>query len=146
MVNSGAWIDGLKGAELTSAAFAEVNYVGPIILTVGLLTFVFSTIFGWSYYGEKAIEYLFGPSSIKPYRWVWVAAVMVGSVASLKMVWTFADIANGMMAIPNLVALLLLNKVVAYETKKYFARMKYDNCHILYRFATKARCLTVCNY
>lgn len=122
VVNSGAWIGGLKGAELTSAAFAEVHYVGPIILTVGLLTFVFSTILGWSYYGEKAIEYLLGSSSIKPYRWAWVAAVMVGSVASLKMVWTFADIANGLMAVPNLVSLLLLHKVVAYETKKYFSK------------------------
>jgi len=121
VVNSGAWIGGLKGAELTSAAFAEVKYVGPIILTVGLLTFVFSTILGWSYYGEKAIEYLFGTASIKPYRWAWVVAVMVGSVASLKMVWTFADIANGMMAIPNLISLLLLNKVIVYETKKYFS-------------------------
>src|ERR1035437_5115949 len=120
VVNSGAWMQGLKGAELTSAAFAEIKYVGPIVLTTGLLTFVFSTILGWSYYGEKAIEYLFGPASIKPYRWAWVVAVMIGSVVSLKLVWTLADITNGLMAIPNLVALLLLNGVVANETKKYF--------------------------
>jgi AGCS family alanine or glycine:cation symporter len=122
VVNSGAWMQGLKGAELTSAAFAEIKYVGPIILTTGLLTFVFSTILGWSYYGEKAIEYLFGPASIKPYRWVWVVAVMIGSVVSLKLAWTLADITNGLMAVPNLIALLLLNGVVASETKKYFAK------------------------
>lgn len=122
VVNSGAWMQGLKGAELTSAAFAEIKYVGPIVLTTGLLTFVFSTILGWSYYGEKAIEYLFGPASIKPYRWAWVVAVMIGSVVSLKLVWTLADITNGLMAVPNLVSLLLLNGVIASETKKYFGK------------------------
>nr|WP_269478994.1 alanine:cation symporter family protein [Chlorobaculum parvum] len=77
---------------------------------------------GWSYYGEKALEYLAGKRAIKPYRWAWVAAVMIGSVASLQAVWTFADIANGLMAVPNLVSLLLLSPVIASETKAYFAR------------------------
>lgn len=121
VVNSGAWTTGLKGAELTSAAFAEVPVIGPAVLTFGLLTFVFSTILGWSYYGEKAMEYLFGKGAIMPYRWAWVVAVMVGSVASLHVVWTFADIANAMMALPNLVALLLLSPVIASETKNYFS-------------------------
>ncbi len=120
VVNSGEWINGLKGAELTHAAFGQIHSFGPILLTVGLLTFVFSTILGWSYYGEKAIEYLLGTKSIKPYRWAWVLAVMVGSVASLQSVWAFADIANGLMAVPNLVALLLLNKIIVAETKRYF--------------------------
>lgn len=122
VVNSGAWISGLKGAELTSAAFAGVPVIGPAVLTFGLLTFVFSTILGWSYYGEKAMEYLFGSRAIRPYRWAWVAAVMVGSVASLQVVWTFADIANGLMAVPNLVSLILLSPVIAAETKDYFSR------------------------
>ncbi|MBN1929431.1 MAG: sodium:alanine symporter family protein [Chlorobiaceae bacterium] len=124
VVNSGAWTSGLKGVELTNAAFAEIPHIGPLVLSFGLLTFVFSTILGWSYYGEKALEYLAGRGAIKPYRWLWVAAVMVGSVASLQAVWTFADIANGLMALPNLVALLLLSPVIASETKEYFERRK----------------------
>jgi AGCS family alanine or glycine:cation symporter len=115
---------GLKGAELTSAAFRDVPVIGPAVLTFGLLTFVFSTILGWSYYGEKAMEYLFGPRLIMPYRWAWVAAVMVGSVISLQVVWAFADIANGLMALPNLVSLIILTPVIVSETNDYFAREK----------------------
>jgi AGCS family alanine or glycine:cation symporter len=119
IVNSGDWHAGLKGAALTKTAFTHIPHVGPVVLTVGLLTFVFSTILGWSYYGEKAAEYLFGPKAIRPYRVLWVVAVMVGSVATLPVVWSFADIANGMMAIPNLVSLLALNGVLVSETRKY---------------------------
>ena len=82
---------------------------------MGLLTFVFSTILGWSYYGEKAAEYLLGTGAVMPYRVLWVIAVMVGSVATLPMVWSFADIANALMAIPNLVSLILLNGVLVAE-------------------------------
>jgi alanine or glycine:cation symporter, AGCS family len=119
LVNSGEWTHGHHGASLTKAAFADFPYVGPIVLTIGLLTFVFSTILGWSYYGEKAAEYLFGSKAITPYRWLWVIAVMIGSVATLKIVWDFADVANALMAIPNLVSLLVLNGVVVAETRKY---------------------------
>lgn len=119
IVNMGDWTRGLQGAALTKAAFAEIHALGPLVLTVGLLTFVFSTILGWSYYGEKAAEYLFGPRAVPPYRLAWVAAVMVGSVTSLQAVWSFADIANGLMAIPNLVSLLLLSGVVAEETRRH---------------------------
>ncbi|MBN2159200.1 MAG: sodium:alanine symporter family protein [Spirochaetes bacterium] len=109
----------LNGAAMTKRAFAELPVVGPVILTVGLLTFVYSTILGWSYYGERAIEYLFGKKSIMPYRLLWVIAVMVGAVVSLPLVWDFADMMNMLMALPNLVVLLLLNGVIFSETKKY---------------------------
>ncbi len=119
LVNSGEWMNGLNGASLTKAAFSDFHIVGPIVLTTGLLTFVFSTILGWSYYGEKAAEYLFGSGAVKPYRWLWVAAVMTGSVLSLPLVWSLADVTNGLMAIPNLVSLLVLNRVIVAETKHY---------------------------
>jgi len=119
IVNTSDWASGLKGAELTHAAFSHIPWVGPTVLTVGLLTFVFSTILGWSYYGEKAAEYLFGVRAIVPYRLAWVVAVMVGSVATLPAVWSFADIANGLMAVPNLVSLLLLSGVIVAETRTH---------------------------
>jgi AGCS family alanine or glycine:cation symporter len=119
LVNSGFWTTGLHGAALTKEAFSTIHFLGPVILTVALLTFVFSTILGWSYYGEKAAEYLFGARAIRPYRWLWVLAVMVGSLVSIKMVWTFADITNGLMAIPNLISLIVLNRVLVAETREY---------------------------
>lgn len=119
LVNSGEWTKGLQGAALTKAAFSDLPIVGPAVLTVGLLTFVFSTILGWSYYGEKAAEYLFGTAVVLPYRGLWVAAVLVGSVVSLKAVWTFADIANGLMAVPNLVSLIALSGIAVAETREF---------------------------
>ena len=119
VVQSHDWTKGLNGAALTRAAFTDLPVVGPLVLTVGLLTFVFSTILGWSYYGEKAAEYLFGSRVILPYRWLWVAAVMVGSVASLPAVWSFADVANGLMAAPNLISLLALNRVAVEQTREF---------------------------
>jgi AGCS family alanine or glycine:cation symporter len=126
LVNSGEWIKGLKGAALTKAAFSDMRIVGPIILTIGLLTFVFSTILGWSYYGEKAAEYLFGTKVIIPYRCLWVVAVMVGSVLSLPTVWSFADVANGLMAIPNLISLIVLSGVIVAETRLYLWNNNLD--------------------
>ena len=119
LVNSGEWTNGLTGAALTKAAFSDLPVVGPLVLTVGLLTFVFSTILGWSYYGEKAAEYLYGVRVVTPYRVLWVAAVMVGSVVSLPAVWSFADIANGFMAIPNLFSLIALSGVIVAETREH---------------------------
>ncbi|MBF0105926.1 MAG: sodium:alanine symporter family protein [Deltaproteobacteria bacterium] len=119
VVIAGDWQLGLNGAALTKSAFQHIPYLGPIVLTIGLLTFVFSTILGWSYYGEKAAEYLFGERAIKPYRYLWIVAVMVGSVVSLPMVWSFADIANGLMALPNLISLIVLTPIIVAETKKY---------------------------
>jgi len=119
LVNSGEWMTGAKGAALTKAAFADIPVIGPIVLTIGLMTFVFSTILGWSYYGEKAAEYLWGSKAVQPYRWLWVGAVMIGSVLSLPLVWSLADITNGLMAIPNLVSLLALQAVLVAETREY---------------------------
>jgi AGCS family alanine or glycine:cation symporter len=119
VVNTGAWTKGLAGATLTKEAFGQFSVIGPVVLTVGLLTFVFSTILGWCYYGEKAAEYLFGARAVRPYRVLWVAAVMLGSVATLPAVWAFADIANGLMAVPNLVSLLALSGVIVAETRLY---------------------------
>jgi AGCS family alanine or glycine:cation symporter len=126
VVNSGQWKAGLDGAHLTSAAFSDLGMpvpvfggVGPMILSIGLLTFVFSTILGWSYYGEKACEYLLGTGAIFPYRLVWVAAVMVGSVAHLDTVWTFSDITNALMALPNVLSLILLSGVIVSETRTH---------------------------
>ncbi|HEX8310064.1 MAG TPA: sodium:alanine symporter family protein [Chthoniobacteraceae bacterium] len=119
LVSSGHWKEGTGKAAMTREAFADLHTFGPIILFVGLLTFVFSTILGWSYYGEKAAEYLFGSRVIKPYRYLWVLAVLVGSVMPLQVVWDFADGMNGLMAIPNLIALLLLSGVIASETRAH---------------------------
>jgi AGCS family alanine or glycine:cation symporter len=119
VVQSGEWTQGVGGAALTSKAFADLPVIGPIVLTIGLLTFVFSTILGWAYYGEKACEYLFGTRSIVVYRVLWVIAVMVGSVAPLPIVWSAADITNALMAIPNLISLLLLTQVIVDETRTH---------------------------
>lgn len=119
LVNTGAWQTGLKGAALTKTAFDQIPVVGPLVLGVGLFTFVFSTILGWSYYGEKAVEYLLGNRAVLPYRFLWVALVMVGSITLPDVVWGFADAANALMALPNLLALLMLSGVIVVETRKY---------------------------
>jgi AGCS family alanine or glycine:cation symporter len=118
VVQSGEWRQGVGGAKLTSAAFADLPVIGPAVLTVGLLTFVFSTILGWSYYGEKACEYLFGTGSVRAYRVLWVIAVMVGAVLPLPVVWSGADITNALMAVPNLISLLVLARVIVDETRR----------------------------
>lgn len=118
-------IDCSQGAALTKAAFDKLPYVGPVILSVGIVTFAFSTILGWSYYGERAVEYLAGHNGkagrimTRIYRLLFVAAVFLGSILSLSVVWNLADIANALMAIPNLVAILLLSGVIVRETRKY---------------------------
>ncbi|MDO9679870.1 MAG: sodium:alanine symporter family protein [Bacteroidales bacterium] len=112
-------IDHTQGAALTKAAFSKIPYIGSIILTVGIVTFAFSTILGWSYYGEKAVEYLGGKKLIIYYRLFWIAAVFGGSVLNLALVWGIADSMNALMAIPNLIALLLLSRVLIKETNKY---------------------------
>jgi len=112
-------IDYSDGALLTKMAFSKITFIGPLILNVGLITFAFSTILGWSYYAEKAIEYLGGKRVIVYYRIVWIVGVFLGSVAKLSMIWDLADSMNALMALPNLVSLILLSGVLARETKKY---------------------------
>ena len=112
-------IDHTQGGALTKMAFGKIPYIGPAILSVGILTFAFSTILGWSYYGEKAMEYLGGKKWIIYYRNAYIAAAFVGSVMNLTVVWNIADSMNALMAIPNLIALLLLSGVAVRETRKY---------------------------
>ena len=119
MIKDPVGMSGLVGANLTSAAFGAIPVVGPAVLTFGLLTFAWSTILGWSYYGERAWVYLVGVKALKPYRFAWTAVVFVGCVAALEVVWNVADMLNACMIIPNLVALLGLSGVIASETKKY---------------------------
>ncbi|WP_304509256.1 alanine/glycine:cation symporter family protein [Anaerotignum sp.] len=118
---------GLDGGALTSAAFNYIPVVGPIVLTIGLITFAWSTILGWSYYGERAWVYLVGTKAIKPFRVVWVMVVFIGCVMSLKLVWNIADTLNAMMAFPNLIALLGLSGVIVAETKKYLWEDKLES-------------------
>jgi AGCS family alanine or glycine:cation symporter len=99
---------------------------GEHIVTLGLILFAYSTILGWSYYGEKSIEYLFGVKAILPYRIVFICFVGVGAVAKLSLVWNISDAMNGLMAIPNLIGLLFLTPVVVSETRKYFEKQKAD--------------------
>ena len=119
MLKDPVGMEGLVGANLTSAAFGAIPVVGPAALTFGLITFAWSTILGWSVYGEKAWVYLVGVKALKPYRAAWVAVVFIGCVAALEVVWNVADMLNALMIIPNLVALLGLSGVIASETNKY---------------------------
>lgn len=114
-------IDALSGngSELTSLAFGRIPVIGVPILVIGLITFSFSTILGWYYYGERCAVYLFGEKVIIIYKCLWVAAVFVGSVVELNLIWNIADLFNGLMAIPNIIAVLLLSDVIAKETQKY---------------------------
>ena len=111
------------GGQLTTLAFSQIPVLGPIILVVGIITFAWSTILGWSYYGERCAQYLWGKKSLLPYKLIFVAVVVVGPVLALDLVWTIADILNALMAIPNLIAVLLLSGVIAKETRHYLKNL-----------------------
>lgn len=119
-------IDYSNGATLTKAAFSKIPFVGTPLLNFGLLTFTFSTILGWCYYGERAIEYLGGKKWVVGYRIVYIAAVFVGSIMNLSQVWNIADCTNALMAVPNLLSLLFLSGILVHETRKYLWRGKLD--------------------
>ena len=114
------------GAVLTKVAFSKIPYIGAPLLTFGILTFAFSTILGWSYYGESAVNYLEGRRTNRFYRVLYIVALFFGSIINLDIIWNIADCMNALMAIPNLIALLLLSGVAARETKKYLWSNRLD--------------------
>ncbi len=122
LIISGEWSSGLTGARLTTVAFTTGigSVAGEYIVSIGLALFAYSTILGWSYYGEKSIEYLLGIKAVKPYRYIFTVFVFVGAVAELETVWSIADLFNALMAFPNLVGLLVLTPVIVKVTKEYF--------------------------
>ena len=120
-------IDYSNGATLVKTSFSKIPLVGTPLLTFGLLTFAFSTILGWSYYGERAVEYLFNERCTIVYRVLYIIAIFVGSVVSLGLVWNFADCMNALMAIPNLISLLLLSGILVSETRKYLWESRLDD-------------------
>jgi len=121
IISTGAWSQGETGASLSSAAFEmALPGFGSYIVTIGLSVFAFTTILGWSFYSEKCVEYLFGEGAITPFRICWVIAVPIGATANLSFVWLVADTLNALMAIPNLIALILLSPVVFKLTQEHF--------------------------
>ena len=113
-----AWTLGERGASMSAAAFASgIGPAGATVVGLGLAVFAFTTTVGWSYYGERCAEYLFGVRVIAGYRVVWIIAIMIGAVVKLDLVWALADVFNGLMALPNLIALLLLSPVIFKMTR-----------------------------
>ncbi|MDY0235901.1 MAG: sodium:alanine symporter family protein [Gudongella sp.] len=121
---SGLWDSGVTGAALTTQAFDEAIIGGGYIVSVGIMLFAFSTILGWSYYGERCAEYLFGKKAIMPYRIIWIPFVVIGSIGGLNFMWDLADTLNGLMAIPNLIGVVLLSGTIISLTKEFFAKEK----------------------
>ena len=118
---TGVWTGEAQGAAMSQAAFAKVLPFGDIVVSLALVVFAFTTIIGWSYYSERCLEFLFGNKVIMLFRVIWVAVVPMGALLGLKTVWIVADILNGLMALPNLIALILLSGVVAKLTKDYYS-------------------------
>ena len=108
-----------NGGVLTTLAFDQIPYIGPVILVLGLVLFAFSTVLGWAYYGERCVEYCMGKKALIPYRVLYILVAAIAPVVALDLVWTIADILNALMAVPNLIAVLLLSPVIVKETKKY---------------------------
>ena len=131
IVLTGAWqVEGLEGVQVTTYAFQHglpiPGQVSAFVLMICLVFFAFTTILGWNYYGERCMEYLFNRNKkvVMTYRWLYILAVFIGPYMTVAAVWNIADIFNALMALPNLIALLVLSNVVVKETKDYFARMK----------------------
>jgi AGCS family alanine or glycine:cation symporter len=125
IITSGAWTTGESGAALTSAAFeSTLPGVGGYLVALSLAVFAFTTILGWGFYGEKCWEYLVGEKSEKPFRILWTLAVPIGAVLQLDFIWLVADTLNAFMAIPNLVALLLLSPVILKLTREFFSQYR----------------------
>ncbi|MBT9460337.1 MAG: sodium:alanine symporter family protein [Rugosibacter sp.] len=126
ILTSTAWTQGVSASELTSVSFAQtLGQSGAVLVAIATALFAYSTLIGWNYYGEKAIEYILGSKAIPSYRVIFVALVVVGSLTSLEFVWSFSDLMNGLMAVPNLIALLILSPVIRRETERYFKEKKH---------------------
>jgi AGCS family alanine or glycine:cation symporter len=123
LIITGSWSSGLNGAELTSVAFSDGlgSIAGKFIVSIGLVLFAYSTILGWSYYGEKSVQFLIGDKAVLPYRYIFTMVVFIGAIVELETVWSVADIFNGLMAVPNLIGLLALTPVIVQETRRYFS-------------------------
>ena len=120
IIVTGAWVSGEQGASMSAIAFSSgLGATGSHIVALGLAVFAFTTIIGWSYYGERCAAYLFGTGVIPLYRAVWIAAILVGAMFKLNLIWAFADLFNGLMAVPNLIAILLLSPIIFSETRNY---------------------------
>lgn len=125
IISSGAWTSGETGAALTSLAFESgLPGFGNYVVAISLAIFAFTTIIGWSFYGERCIEFLFGVKAIVPYRVIWILAIPIGATINLGLIWLIADTLNAMMALPNLVALLLLSPVVFKLTREHFEKQR----------------------
>jgi AGCS family alanine or glycine:cation symporter len=122
IIISGAWTSGETGASLSTLAYGNSIPFGEYIITFGLVVFAFTTILGWSYYGERCAEYIFGEKIILPYRILWIIAAFFGAYQKVNLIWILADVMNGFMAIPNLIALALLSPVIFKVTKEYFSK------------------------
>ena len=124
IVTSGAWTSGETGAVLTRLAFEQglPGEWGGLIVTLGVAFFAFSTLLGWSYYGERNMDRLFGRVAVTPYRLVFVVVIFIGATQPLEPVWAFADIMNGLMALPNLIGLLIMSGLIVRETREFFAQ------------------------
>jgi AGCS family alanine or glycine:cation symporter len=120
IILTGSWTSGQTGVALTSDAFnIGLAQGGGVVVTMALILFAFTTLLGWSYYGERCAEYLFGVRVIQPFRILWVIAIPIGAMGNLELVWTIADILNGLMAIPNLIALLALSPIIFHLTRQH---------------------------
>lgn len=127
LIVTGAWSGEFNGAAMTQQAFVSVyGNMGSLLLMIGLSLFAFTTILGWNYYGERCIEYLLGVKAILPYRLIFIGLIACGPFLKLEAIWVLADIVNGLMAIPNLIALLGLTGVIVAETKRYFDYVKQE--------------------
>ncbi len=126
LVLTGAWQSDYAGASMTTYAFAiglNSSYWGPMLVSIGLSFFAFTTILGWNYYGERCVVYLFGIKGVKPYKFAFLFLIAIGAFLQLDMIWVIADIVNGLMAIPNLLGLIMLRHVIFSETNLYFTNL-----------------------
>jgi AGCS family alanine or glycine:cation symporter len=133
LILTGAWQTDLAGAAMTTHAFAvglNANTVGPMIVSIGLIFFAFTTILGWNYYGERCVVFLIGTKAILPYKMVFIFLVASGAFLKLDMIWLIADIVNGLMAIPNLIGLILLRHIIIDETQLFFSNLKTQSSSI----------------